>query len=188
MVSPTSTSRPVLHAMGEDPRSARPQPLTKQGPSEIAAVGSPRRGLSRDRGRHHDHRHVTPSADGLRDHRRIAGPSHLSFAENCNFRADTNPSGRLAQSVDAVVVNETLPRDRVDVRDVLHARRLGVGLHRLRKVGPNRDLCTEGALMRVPGSLFGVVRPEGPPEQGSCLGAKSQNHATRNRHTQHGNN
>jgi hypothetical protein len=66
--------------------------------------------------------------------------------------------------MEAVVVKETLPRDRADIRDVLHARRLGVGLHRLRKVGPNRDLCTEGALMRVPGSLSGVVRPEGRRE------------------------
>lgn len=43
--------------------------------------------------------------------------------------------------------------------------------------------------MRVPGSFLSAPRPEGPPEQSFCLGAKSQNHATRNMQlTQHGNN
>lgn len=42
---------------------------------------------------------------------------------------------------------------------------------------------------RVLGSLSGVVRSEGPPEQSFCLGAKSQNHATRSMQlVQHGNN
>jgi hypothetical protein len=37
-------------------------------------------------------------------------------------------------------------------------------LPRPSEVGPDGDLRREGALMRVLGSLFGVVRPEGPPE------------------------